>query len=121
MTPRIPASFASPIRSPRRTSSCALSSTRHCSSRSPRTPGRAGRLVDPSGHDYGSFGEVDPRIARAWGLPGRPVVAVINLPQLFALIPDGFRASAVPSAQPIDRDLAVLVDDATPVGEVLRL
>jgi len=84
-------------------------------------PGRAGRLVDPSGHDYGSFGEVDPRIARAWGLPGRPVVAVINLPQLFALIPDGFRASAVPSAQPIDRDLAVLIDDATPVGEVLRL
>lgn len=84
-------------------------------------PGRAGRLVDPTGHDYGSFGEVDPRIARAWDLPGRPVVAVVNLPQLFALVPGDFRASPVPSAQPIDRDIAVLVDDATPVGEVLRL
>jgi len=84
-------------------------------------PGRAGRLVDPGGHDYGSFGEVDPRIARAWGLPGRPVVAAVNLPQLFALVPGEFRAAAVPSVQPIDRDLAALVDDATPVGEVLRL
>jgi len=84
-------------------------------------PGRAGRLVDPSGHDYGSFGEVDPRIAQAWDLPGRPVMAVVNLPQLFALVPDDFRASAAPSAQPIDRDIAVLVDDATPMGEVLRL
>jgi phenylalanyl-tRNA synthetase beta chain len=84
-------------------------------------PGRAGRLVDPSGHDYGSVGEVDPRIARAWGLPGRPVMAVVNLPQLFALVPGAFRAAPVPAAQPIDRDLAVLVDDATPVGEVLRL
>lgn len=84
-------------------------------------PGRAGRLVDPGGHDYGSFGELDPRIARNWGLPGRPVLAVLNLPQLFALVPDGFRATPVPPAQPIDRDLAVLVDDATPMGEVLRL
>ena len=84
-------------------------------------PGRAGRLVDPAGHDYGSFGELDPRIARDWGLPGRPVIAVVNLPQLFALIPGGFRVSPVPPAQPIDRDIAVLVDDATPLGEVLRL
>jgi phenylalanyl-tRNA synthetase beta chain len=27
----------------------------------------------------------------------------------------------VPAAQPIDRDLAVVVDDATPLGELLRL
>ena len=84
-------------------------------------PGRAGRLVDPSGHDYGSFGEVGPRIAEEWGLPGRPVVAAINLPQLFALVPSGFRVSPVPAAQPIDRDLAVVVDEATPIGEILRL
>ena len=84
-------------------------------------PGRAGRLVDPDGHDYGSLGEVDPRIAEAWGLPYRPVVAAINLPQLFALVPDAFRVAAVPAAQPIDRDLAVVLDDTTPVGELLRL
>jgi len=84
-------------------------------------PARAGRLVDPSRHDYGSFGEVDPRIAAEWGLPGRPVVAVINLPQLFALVPNRLRVSPVPAAQPIDRDLAVVVDEATPIGEILRL
>jgi phenylalanyl-tRNA synthetase beta chain len=83
--------------------------------------GRAGRLVDPSGHDYGSVGEVDPQIAAEWGLPGRPVVTVINLPQLFELVPGSFRVSSVPAAQPIDRDLAVVLDEATPVGELLRL
>ena len=34
----------------------------------------------------------------------------------------GARARApIPSAQPVDRDLAVVVDDATPVGELLRI
>jgi phenylalanyl-tRNA synthetase beta chain len=31
------------------------------------------------------------------------------------------RARDVPSAQPMDRDLAVVVDAATPLGEVLRI
>jgi phenylalanyl-tRNA synthetase beta chain len=84
-------------------------------------PGRAGRMVDVSGHAYGSAGEVHPAVAEAWGLPGRPVVAAINLPQLFALVPKGVRAAPVPSAQPIDRDLAVVVDEATPLGELVRV
>jgi phenylalanyl-tRNA synthetase beta chain len=83
--------------------------------------GRAGRLVDASGHDYGSLGEVDPRVAEAWGLPGGPVLAVINLPQLLALVPGAVRVSPVPAAQPVDRDLAVVLSEATPVGELLRL
>jgi phenylalanyl-tRNA synthetase beta chain len=84
-------------------------------------PGRAGRLVGPSGHDYGSLGEIDPGIAAKWGIPGRPVVAAINLPQLFALVPDTLRVAPVPGSQPIDRDLAVVLDQTTPVGELLRL
>jgi phenylalanyl-tRNA synthetase beta chain len=84
-------------------------------------PGRAGRMVDVAGHAYGSAGEVHPAVAEAWGLPGRPVVAAINLPQLFALVPKGVRAAPVPSAQPIDRDLAVVVDEATPLGELVRV
>jgi len=84
-------------------------------------PGRAGRLVDASGHDYGSLGEVNARVAEAWGLPGRAVLAVINLPQLLALVPQSIRVSAVPAAQPVDRDLAGVLNDATPVGELLRL
>ncbi|HEY7332362.1 MAG TPA: phenylalanine--tRNA ligase subunit beta [Candidatus Limnocylindria bacterium] len=84
-------------------------------------PGRAGCMVDVAGHAYGSAGEVHPAVAEAWGLPGRPVVAAINLPQLFALVPEGVRAAPVPSAQPIDRDLAVVVDEATPLGELVRV
>jgi phenylalanyl-tRNA synthetase beta chain len=84
-------------------------------------PGRAGCMVDVAGHAYGSAGEVHPAVAEAWGLPGRPVVAAINLPQLFALVPKGVRAAPVPSAQPIDRDLAVVVDEATPLGELVRV
>ena len=84
-------------------------------------PGRAARIYDPAGHAYGNLGEVDPSVAAAWDLPGRPVVAVINLPQLLSLTPPEVRARAVPAAQPLDRDLAVVVDSSTLVGEVLRI
>ncbi|MGZ8513390.1 MAG: phenylalanine--tRNA ligase subunit beta, partial [Candidatus Limnocylindria bacterium] len=72
-------------------------------------PGRAARLVDVAGHAYGNMGEVDPTVAAAWDVPGRPVMAVINLPQLLALVPAIVRAAPVPAAQPLDRDLAVVV------------
>ena len=84
-------------------------------------PGRAARLVDAGGRAYGSLGEVDPRVAEAWDLPGRPVIAALNLPQLFALAAGPGRATAVPPAQPIDRDLAAILDATVPVGEVLRI
>jgi phenylalanyl-tRNA synthetase beta chain len=84
-------------------------------------PGRAGRIVDAGGRAYGSVGELEPRVAAAWDLPGRPVIAAINLPQLFELVRGEVRASAVPAAQPIDRDLAVVLPDDTPLGELLRI
>ncbi len=84
-------------------------------------PGRAARLVDSAGHPYGSVGEVHPAIAAAWGIPGRPVIASLSLPRLLALVPDELRARPIPAAQPVDRDLAVVVDESTPVGELLRI
>jgi phenylalanyl-tRNA synthetase beta chain len=84
-------------------------------------PGRAGRLVDPSGRDYGSLGEVDPRIAQAWGIVGRAVMAAVNLPRLQGLVSADVRVRPVPAAQPIDRDLAVVLDEGTPIGEVMRI
>ena len=84
-------------------------------------PGRAALIVDLAGRAYGHVGEVDPGVAAAWDVPGRPVIAVINLPQLLASAPAEVRAVAIPSAQPIDRDLAVVVDAGMPVGELLRL
>ena len=80
-----------------------------------------GRLVDPGGAPYGSIGEVHPDVVAAWGLVGRPVIAAVNLPQLLALATASASVQPVPAAQPVDRDLAVVVDDATPLGEVLRL
>jgi phenylalanyl-tRNA synthetase beta chain len=84
-------------------------------------PGRAARIVDAAGRAYGSLGEVHPRVAAAWGLPGRPVVAAVNLGQVLDMLPDEVTAVPVPAAQPIDRDLAISVDEATPLGEVVRI
>jgi phenylalanyl-tRNA synthetase beta chain len=84
-------------------------------------PGRAARLIDATARDYGSLGEVHPRVVAAWGLPGRPVIASINLGALLSLIPSELLARPVPAAQPMDRDLAVSVDESTPLGELLRV
>ena len=86
-----------------------------------RHPGRTARIVDAAGRAYGSLGELHPRIAAEWDLPGRPVDASLDLDHLLGLIPDQTRAVEVPAAQPIDRDLAVVLERSVPVGELLRI
>ena len=86
-----------------------------------RHPGRAALICDSSGRPYGSLGEVHPGIVAAWDLAGRPVDAAIDLGRLLALVPDRPTSRAVPAAQPVDRDLAVVVDEATPVAELMRV
>jgi len=84
-------------------------------------PGRAGRIVDPAGKEYGSIGELHPKVAAAWDLPGRPVIAAMAMGRLTGLAPQQPRVAEVPATQPVDRDLAVVLDEATPVGELLRI
>ena len=86
-----------------------------------RHPGRTGVLSDASGRPYGSLGEVHPRVVEAWGLTGRPVDASVDLGRMLDLIPAERRSRPIAAAQPIDRDLAVVVDETTPVGELLRV
>lgn len=86
-----------------------------------RHPGRTGLISDAGGRPYGSLGEVHPRVVEAWGLSGRPVDASIDLARLLSLVPAAQPARPVADAQPIDRDLSVVVDDATPVGDLLRV
>ena len=86
-----------------------------------RHPGRTGLLTDGGGRTYGSLGEVHPRVVEAWGLAGRPVDASIDLGWLLDLVPEERRSEPVPGTQPVDRDLAVVVDEGTPLGEVLRI
>jgi phenylalanyl-tRNA synthetase beta chain len=86
-----------------------------------RHPGRTALILDAAGRAYGSLGEVHPRVVEAWGLVGRPVDAAIDIGRLLGLAADVVRASPIPSAQPVDRDMAVVVTDETPVGELLRI
>ena len=86
-----------------------------------RHPGRTGLICDAAGRPYGSLGEVHPRVAQAWGLAARPVDASLSVDRLLALADEPAAIRAPSSAQPVDRDLAVVVDDATPVGELLRV
>ena len=86
-----------------------------------RHPGRTSLICDAAGRPYGSLGEAHPQVAAAWGITGRPVDASIDLDRLLDLVPAERRSSPIPSAQPIDRDLAVVVDEATPIGELLRV
>ncbi len=84
-------------------------------------PGRAALIVDDGGHAYGSIGEVAPRVAAAWDLPGRPVIAAMNLAQLVAQLPEPLTVTHVPAAQPVDRDLAVVLGEDASLGELLRI
>jgi len=86
-----------------------------------RHPGRTARIVDANGRSYGSLGEVHPSVASAWGIGGRPVDASISIGALLALVPAERRSVPVPAAQPIDRDLAVILDESTPAGDLLRI
>ena len=86
-----------------------------------RHPGRTGLICDAAGRPYGSLGEIHPRVVEAWGLAGRPVDAAIDVDRLLGLVPDRIDARTPSAPQPVDRDLAVVVDEATPVGELLRV
>src|SRR5687768_11405522 len=86
-----------------------------------RHPGRTGLICDAAGRPYGSVGEVHPGVVDAWSLSGRPVDAAIDLGRLLDLVPAERRSRPIAAAQPLDRDLAVVVPDTTPVGEVLRV
>lgn len=86
-----------------------------------RHPGRSGLVCDAAGRAYGSLGEVHPRVVDGWGLTGRPVDASLDVERLLALVEARTVVGAPAPAQPVDRDLAVVVDEATPVGELLRI
>ena len=70
----------------------------------------------------GHFGELHPRSAPAFGkeLVGKTVlVAELDLEAIVAAIPERFRCEPVPQYAPVLRDIAVVVDEATPADRVL--
>jgi len=68
----------------------------------------------------GVVGELHPRLASAWDLRGRVVVAELSIAGLSAGALAIVDAEPLPRVQPIERDLTVDVDDSVPAADVLR-
>jgi phenylalanyl-tRNA synthetase beta chain len=89
----------------------------------PFHPGRSARIVIDGSH-AGVLGEIHPRVAEALDITGRVSVGVIGLRALEAGAGSRSPAGEVPPRfPPVHRDLAFIVEDATPAGavhEVLR-
>lgn len=83
-------------------------------------PGRTARVLSESG-EAGWLGEVDPRVAEAYGLPTGTVAFELSLGNLLAGSDAGEEIFSDFSLQPaVYEDLAVVVDDATPASEVVE-
>ncbi|HKP56017.1 MAG TPA: phenylalanine--tRNA ligase subunit beta [Polyangiales bacterium] len=71
----------------------------------------------------GVLGELHPDVVRDWDLAGRPVVLVLDVPLLLAAAAQGAARAGVslPRFPAATRDLAVLVAEGVPAGEVADL
>jgi phenylalanyl-tRNA synthetase beta chain len=84
----------------------------------PFHPGRSARILIGGSH-AGVLGEIHPRIAEALDITGRVSVGVLGLRALQAGAGSPSAASEVPPRfPPVHRDLAFIVEDATPAGAV---
>jgi phenylalanyl-tRNA synthetase beta chain len=94
-------------------------------------PGRAAELL-VRGAAVGSFGQLHPKVAEAYGLGNRLVLAAeFDLEAILAAVPDRFAYTPVPRFPAALRDIAVIVEEAvtaerlaaeirTAGGELLR-
>ncbi|MBE3583838.1 MAG: phenylalanine--tRNA ligase subunit beta [Limnochordaceae bacterium] len=85
----------------------------------PFHPGRTMRLV-AEGKELGIAGELHPDVLDAWELPGRTVVAELDLEQLFAVTHETRRSQPLPRFPSIRRDLALLVPTGLPAAQVVE-
>ncbi|HBY97992.1 MAG TPA: phenylalanine--tRNA ligase subunit beta, partial [Chloroflexi bacterium] len=84
-------------------------------------PGRAADL-DLDGTKIGTLGELHPLVREEHGIPLdlRVPVAELALDALIAAAPRSWKTAPVPRFPPIVQDLAVVVDEERPAGEVER-
>jgi phenylalanyl-tRNA synthetase beta chain len=67
----------------------------------------------------GVFGELHPLVQENYDFSSNPVVAAdINLDLLISLIPELYDMKPVPAFPPVLEDLAVVVDEQIPAGQV---
>ena len=67
-----------------------------------------------SGQPLGVFGVVDAKLADQFGLQTQVIAAQLDLESLLALYPSTHEAGELPKYPAIERDLSVVVDEATP-------
>ena len=88
----------------------------------PWHPGRCAELRagGPTGPVIGHAGELHPKVTAALDLPPRTVAFEVDLDALMAAAPDApLEAQPVSVYPPAKEDVAIVVDAAVPVGEVL--
>ena len=80
-------------------------------------PGRSGR-TEMAGRVVATLGQIDPRVARMWELPAETFIAELDLAQLLAEIPSRPSAVQPPRYPAAIRDLAMVVEEARPYGDI---
>ena len=86
----------------------------------PFHPGRSAGIV-VGGATVGAFGEIAPRVAARFDLPGRVAVAELDLEPLGVAAREGSLVHELPRFPPVRRDLAFVVEASVPAGEVERV
>jgi phenylalanyl-tRNA synthetase beta chain len=86
----------------------------------PFHPGRASQVL-LGGRSVGVLGELHPRTMEALGIDGRVAVGVVGLGSLLEAAGAAFGLRDVPRFPPVRRDLAFVVGEDTPAGEVQAL
>jgi phenylalanyl-tRNA synthetase beta chain len=81
-------------------------------------PGKAAELI-VGGQAVGHFGEMHPKVAEAYELGARTVLAAeLDLEAIKAVVPARHRATAVPRFPAALRDVAVIVEESIPAERV---
>jgi phenylalanyl-tRNA synthetase beta chain len=81
-------------------------------------PGKCARVV-LDGQHLGVLGEIHPRVREAYDLADVPVQAAeFNLDAILARVPESHAVAPVPSFPPVLEDLAVVVEESVPAGQV---
>ncbi|HEY6958714.1 MAG TPA: phenylalanine--tRNA ligase subunit beta [Candidatus Limnocylindria bacterium] len=82
-------------------------------------PGRSER-IEADGRTTAVVGQLDPRVAEKWELPEETFIAELDLAALLAEAPKRPAAATPPRYPAAIRDLAIVVNEARPYGEIER-
>lgn len=81
-------------------------------------PGRTARIT-AAGDFIAFLGEVNPKVADNYDIPGRTFIAEIDLDKLLEHASEDFDFKYLPKYPGINRDLAILVDDQIRAGQLI--